>query len=205
MQRCFSEADVLRVHRIEEKLQDLRPLIVSVVIFRQTRRQFIIKHVQSEEYRIYWLTKRKPTYEIARELGGDVTDLLADVGGCFRLDSSEQLGLDSGLNVQGHAGIDLLERCWQQPPQQHGRHLLDLSTRRVLMTLKQHFNSWVTQLTGSHHDITMHTVQTPKRQIEKEHKNFSKYTVPLLFHMSINIWGQETQLWHQAKQTSLVK
>lgn len=38
MQRCFSEADVLRVDRIEQELQDLWPLIVAVIIFGQKQR-----------------------------------------------------------------------------------------------------------------------------------------------------------------------
>lgn len=55
MQRCFSEVDVLRVHRIKEKLQDLRPLIVSVIILRQITRQelIIIKHMPSQQHCLF--------------------------------------------------------------------------------------------------------------------------------------------------------
>ncbi len=73
--------------------------------------------------------KSQLTDEIARELRGDIADLLADVGGAFGLDSSKQLCLDGCLHVDGQAGIDLLERRGQQAPQQHGCHLLNLWRR----------------------------------------------------------------------------
>lgn len=54
MQRCFSEVDVLRVHRIKEKLQDLRPLIVSVIILRQiTRHCDTMKHIPSQQHCLF--------------------------------------------------------------------------------------------------------------------------------------------------------
>lgn len=73
--------------------------------------------------------KSQLTDEIARELRGDIADLLADVGGAFGLDSSEQLCLDGRLHIDGQAGIDLLERRGQQAPQQHSCHLLNLWRR----------------------------------------------------------------------------
>lgn len=84
---------------------------------------------------LYWGgldTRSKPggvTDEVAGELGRDVADLLADVGRRLLLDAAQQLGLDGRLHLQGEARVGLLEGRGQQAPQQHRRHLFDLSGR----------------------------------------------------------------------------
>lgn len=75
-----------------------------------------------------WQRSEVVTDEVAGELGCNVADLLADVGRGLLLDAQQQLCLDGHLHGLCQAGVDLLKGRRQQPSQEHGRHLFDLST-----------------------------------------------------------------------------
>lgn len=124
VQGSFSQADVVRVHRVKQKLEQLRPLVVTVVIYMRRQRLFVL--ITSLTASTFYKINKSFTNEVAAELGRDVADLLADGRRGLLLDAGQQLCLDGRLHLQGQARVDLLEGRRQQPPQQHRRHLFDL-------------------------------------------------------------------------------
>jgi len=134
----LSQAHVLGADRIEQELQQLGPLVVPVIAWEGEGEASGHTHTHT---RCFAATshggvglrtrERSPflTDEVARQLGGDVAHLLADVGRGLLLDAGEQLRLHRRLHVHRQPRVDLLEGGGQQPPQQHRRHLLDLRRR----------------------------------------------------------------------------